>query len=77
MKPTKAIRHPSFSCHLRYGMILFIASEVMFFVAWFWAYFDSALFPAGVHELMNNTGHLVGLDRTQRTLWRPLAAGGC
>jgi len=25
---------------LRYGMLLFIASEVMFFVAWFWAYFD-------------------------------------
>jgi cytochrome c oxidase subunit III len=24
----------------RYGMMLFIASEVMFFVAWFWAYFD-------------------------------------
>ena len=23
----------------RYGMTLFIASEVMFFVAWFWAYF--------------------------------------
>ncbi|MGO9361663.1 MAG: cytochrome c oxidase subunit 3, partial [Xanthobacteraceae bacterium] len=32
--------------HHRYGMILFIASEVMFFVAWFWAYFDAALFPA-------------------------------
>jgi len=32
--------------HHRYGMILFIASEVMFFVAWFWAYFNSALFPA-------------------------------
>ena len=29
----------------RYGMILFIASEVMFFVAWFWAYFNAALFP--------------------------------
>jgi len=29
----------------RYGMILFIASEVMFFVAWFWAYFDAALYP--------------------------------
>ena len=29
----------------RYGMILFIASEVMFFVAWFWAFFNSALFP--------------------------------
>src|SRR5262249_38283483 len=33
---------------LRYGMILFIASEVMFFVAWFWAYFNSALFPKDV-----------------------------
>ena len=29
---------------LRYGMILFIASEVMFFVAWFWAFFSSSLF---------------------------------
>jgi cytochrome c oxidase subunit 3 len=29
---------------LRYGMILFIASEVMFFVAWFWAFFELALF---------------------------------
>ena len=33
---------------LRYGMILFIASEVMFFFAWFWAYFNSALFPLDV-----------------------------
>ena len=30
--------------HHRYGMMLFIASEVMFFVAWFWAYFDAALY---------------------------------
>jgi cytochrome c oxidase subunit 3 len=30
---------------LRYGMALFIASEVMFFVAFFWAYFDASLFP--------------------------------
>jgi cytochrome c oxidase subunit 3 len=30
---------------LRYGMALFIASEVMFFVAFFWAFFDSSLFP--------------------------------
>ena len=30
--------------HHRYGMILFIASEVMFFVAWFWAYFDASLY---------------------------------
>ena len=33
---------------LRYGMLLFIASEVMFFVAWFWAYFDISLFPNAV-----------------------------
>lgn len=32
------------SLHLRYGMIMFIASEVMFFVAWFWAVFDASLF---------------------------------
>ncbi|ABS69863.1 cytochrome c oxidase subunit 3 [Xanthobacter versatilis] len=31
---------------LRYGMILFIASEVMFFVAWFWAFFDASLFTS-------------------------------
>ncbi len=29
---------------LRYGMILFIASEVMFFYAFFWAFFDNYLF---------------------------------
>jgi cytochrome c oxidase subunit III len=32
-------------------MILFIASEVMFFFAWFWAYFDVALFPTDVHQV--------------------------
>ena len=31
---------------LTLGMILFIASEVMFFVAWFWAFFWNALNPA-------------------------------
>jgi cytochrome c oxidase subunit 3 len=30
---------------MRYGMLLFIASEVMFFVAWFWAFFNASLFP--------------------------------
>ncbi len=38
--------------HHRYGMILFIASEVMFFVAWFWAYFDVALFPNDAHQFL-------------------------
>ena len=36
---------PVVQLHHRYGMILFIASEVMFFVAWFWAYFDASLYP--------------------------------
>ena len=35
---------PEVAIGLRYGMILFIASEVMFFVAWFWIFFDMALF---------------------------------
>ena len=38
--------------HHRYGMILFIASEVMFFVAWFWAYFNIALFPDSPQEFL-------------------------
>ena len=39
---------PVVKLHLRYGMLLFIASEVMFFFAWFWAFFNSALFPIDV-----------------------------
>jgi cytochrome c oxidase subunit 3 len=35
---------PVVSIGLRYGMILFIVSEVMFFVAWFWMFFEMALF---------------------------------
>lgn len=37
--------NPVVQIGLRYGMALFIASEVMFFVAFFWAFFDSSLFP--------------------------------
>ena len=37
---------PVVQLHLRYGMILFIASEVMFFLAWFWAFFDSSIHPS-------------------------------
>ena len=39
---------PVVQLHLRYGMILFIASEVMFFVGWFWAFFDFSLFPTAM-----------------------------
>jgi cytochrome c oxidase subunit 3 len=30
---------------LRYGVILFIISEVMFFSAWFWSFFKHAMYP--------------------------------
>jgi cytochrome c oxidase subunit 3 len=42
---------PVVQLHLRYGMILFIASEVMFFLAWFWAYFDAAFFAGEVAQV--------------------------
>src|SRR3546814_12950027 len=32
-------------------MILFITSEVMFFAAFFWAFFDASLFPGEVHQV--------------------------
>src|SRR5690606_4169543 len=36
---------PLLQLHLHYAMILFIASEVIFFVRLFWPWFDFALFP--------------------------------
>jgi cytochrome c oxidase subunit 3 len=30
---------------LRFGMVLFITSEVMFFVAFFWAFFNASMYP--------------------------------
>ena len=48
---------PVVQLHHRYGMILFIASEVMFFVAWFWAYFDASLYP----------GEAIQFSRTELT----------
>jgi len=43
---------------MRYGMALFIASEVMFFVAFFWAFFDASLFPdqANMPARIEHTG---------------------
>ena len=49
---------PVVQLHLRYGMILFIASEVMFFVAWFWAFFSSALFPAPI-EIVDGAAQVI------------------
>ena len=69
---------PVVALHLRYGMIMFIASEVMFFVAWFWAYFDASLFPGGVFTL-NNSDQVVGMvERNALTggVWPPKVAEG-
>jgi cytochrome c oxidase subunit 3 len=37
--------NPVVQIGLRFGMALFIASEVMFFSAFFWAFFSASLFP--------------------------------
>jgi cytochrome c oxidase subunit 3 len=36
---------PVVAIGLRYGFILFIMSEVMFFFAWFWSFFKHAIYP--------------------------------
>ncbi|HWA21351.1 MAG TPA: cytochrome c oxidase subunit 3 [Caulobacterales bacterium] len=48
---------------MRYGMILFIASEVMFFVAWFWVFFELAIF----HNL--RSGWVIGGDAEAMKAW--------
>ncbi|MBF9031436.1 cytochrome c oxidase subunit 3 [Rhodobacterales bacterium HKCCE3408] len=35
---------------LRYGFIMFVMSEVMFFVAWFWAFFKHQIYPMSAYE---------------------------
>ncbi|MBV9249516.1 MAG: cytochrome c oxidase subunit 3, partial [Acetobacteraceae bacterium] len=42
---TPGLHTPVVRLGLRYGMMLFIASEVMFFVGFFWAYFNFLLLP--------------------------------
>lgn len=43
----KALYTPPVQQGLRMGVVLFILSEIMFFVSFFWAFFDVSLFPAG------------------------------
>ena len=56
---TPGLHSPVVRLGLRYGMTLFISSEVMFFVAFFWAYFHFALYPEHV------------LDATSAPMWPP------
>lgn len=45
IKESRAGDHtPVVQMSLKYGMILFIASEVMFFVGWFWSFFEMVIF---------------------------------
>jgi len=60
-------RHtPVVQIGLRYGMALFIASEVMFFAAFFWAFFDASLFPGGP-----NSAELIGRAEYTGGAWPP------
>ncbi len=59
---------PVVQLHLRYGMILFIASEVMFFLAWFWAFFDASLFPPPI-ELVD--GAAQAMEDRSAAQWPP------
>jgi cytochrome c oxidase subunit 3 len=61
---------PVVQLHLRYGMILFIASEVMFFVGWFWAFFDFSLFPAPV-QVIDGTVSLITDAAAGAATWPP------
>jgi cytochrome c oxidase subunit 3 len=64
---------PVVQLHLRYGMLLFIASEIMFFVAWFWGYFDAAFFTADIYQPANVKEALGQVQRNELTggVWPP------
>ncbi len=58
---TPGMHSPLVRLGLRYGMMLFITSEVMFFVGFFWSYFSFALLPETV-------GSMTGVVNT---VWPP------
>ena len=63
---------PVVQLHLRYGMILFIASEVMFFVGWFWAFFDYSLFPRPlIYDAASHTVSLATDAAAAQAVWPP------
>ena len=56
---------------LRYGMVLFIISEVMFFSAWFWTFFKHAIYPMPAHR--GRDGHARPVAPGRHRDLRPLA----
>jgi cytochrome c oxidase subunit 3 len=63
---------PVVQLHMRYGMILFIASEVMFFVGWFWAWFNFALFPSEIIEAIGGVWPPVTVEEVLNPFSLPL-----
>jgi len=58
---------------LRYGMILFIASEVMFFAGWFWSFFEFAIFEsARVGETWDSANALYADGLSRFNDWPPV-----
>ena len=50
--PERGYHTPVVILGLRYGMLLFILSEVMFFFAFFWSYFDAAFMYADPRQVL-------------------------
>ncbi len=68
IKESKAGDHtPVVQIGLRYGMIMFIASEVMFFVAFFWIFFEMALF----HGHRSGVASAIDEVKTAWSTWPP------
>ena len=58
---------------LRYGMILVIASEIMFFVGWFWSFFEFAIFEsARVGETWDSANALYADGLSRFAGWPPV-----
>ncbi len=64
---------PVVSLGLKYGMVFFIASEIMFFGAWFWSFFEFAIFHSarvGATFDVTNPVFAEGLSRFAE--WPPI-----
>ncbi len=58
---------------LKYGMVFFIASEVMFFGAWFWSFFEFAIFHAArVGETFDVTSPVWADGLSRFAEWPPV-----
>ena len=68
IKESKAGDHtPVVQIGLRYGMIMFICSEVMFFAAFFWMFFEMALF----HSHRSGAAEAIDDVKTAWSTWPP------